>query len=98
MNAVDHVLAAGATARLARLVAQDSILDDVRLKFVRTMDSSGHPKLAELAVCQWCVSVWIGGLVVLAGSRKVPGYRLITAALTYSMVAGILGDLAAERE
>jgi hypothetical protein len=61
------------------------------------MDASGHPKLAELAVCPWCISVWIGALVALAVHRKVPGYQIVTAALTYSLAAGVVNELGVER-
>lgn len=98
MNTLDYVLGAAATARLARLVTQDTILDDARLRYVRRMDKDGHPKLAELAVCPWCISVWIGGAVAIAGHGKVPGYRLVTSALAFSLAAGVVAELGAERD
>lgn len=90
------VLGAAATARLARLVTRDSIFDTPRLNFVRRMDSLGHPKLAELAVCPWCISVWIGAAVAVAAHRETPGYELVTAALAFSLTAGLLNELGAE--
>ena len=98
MSPADLVLGAGATARLARLATRDSIFDAPRLRYVRRMDSSGHPKLAELAVCPWCISVWIGGAVALVIQKKIPGYRWATAALTFSLVAGVVSEFGAERE
>jgi hypothetical protein len=98
MLALDYLLGAAATARLARLVTRDSILDRPRLAYVRRMDSTGHTKLAELAVCPWCVSVWIGGAVAFAGHRRVPGYRLFASALTFSLVAGVVNELGTESE
>ncbi len=95
-SALDYALGAAATARLARLVTQDSILDGPRLAYVQRMDRSGHPKLAELAVCPWCVSVWIGMGVACAGRRNVSAYRLATSALAYSLAAGIVAELGAE--
>jgi hypothetical protein len=95
---VDHVLAAGATARLARLITKDTLLDEPRLRFLRRMDATGHPKLAELAVCQWCISVWIGFAVAILGRRGGRLFRVVTAALTYSLAAGVIGELGTERD
>ncbi|MEO6628484.1 MAG: hypothetical protein ABIP03_07920 [Aquihabitans sp.] len=93
MAPVDLVLGAAATARLARLATRDTIFDTPRLRYVRKMDSTGHPRLAELAVCPWCISVWIGGAVALAAHKKVPGYQVATAALAFSMAAGLLNEI-----
>lgn len=93
---LDYVLGAAATARLARLITRDSIFDAQRLRYVQAMDSANRPKLAELAVCPWCISVWIGAAVAVAGHQDVPGYRLATSALAYSLAAGILNELGAE--
>lgn len=97
MNGTDYLLGAAATARLARLVTQDTIFDDLRLKYVRSMDASGHQKLAELAVCPWCISVWIGAAVAFAGHRSAPAYRLATSALAFSLAAGVVNELGTER-
>lgn len=96
MDTLDYALGAAATARLARLVTRDSIFDTPRLRYVQAMDNGGHPKLAELAVCPWCISVWIGGAVALAGHAKVPGYRLVTSALAFSLAAGVINELGTE--
>ena len=79
------VLGAAATARLARLVTTDTIFSSPRLRYVQKMDRTGHPKLAELAVCPWCVSVWIGAALAVAADRDLPGYDLITAAPAFSL-------------
>lgn len=96
--ALDYVLGAAATARLARLVTQDTIFENQRLRFVRSMDAGGHPKLAELAVCPWCISVWIGAGVALAARRPGPAYRLATSALAFSLAAGLAAEHGAESE
>ena len=98
MEPIDYALGAAATARLARLVTRDSILDAPRLDFVQRMDRSGHPKMAELAVCPWCVSVWIGAAVAFAGHLRIPGYRVATSALAFSLAAGVVNDLGSEDE
>lgn len=93
---LDYALGAAATARLARLVTRDSIFDTPRLRYVQAMDKGGHSKLAELAVCPWCISVWIGAAIALAGHSKVPGYRLATSALAFSLAAGVINELGSE--
>jgi hypothetical protein len=92
------VLGAAATARLARLVTRDTIFDTPRLRYVRKMDASGHAKLAELAVCPWCISVWLGVAVAVAADRDLPGYELATAALAFSLAAGVINELGTERD
>lgn len=98
ISTTDLVLGAAATARLARLATRDTIFDRPRLAYVRRMDRTGHPKLAELAVCPWCISVWLGAGVALAAHKKVPGYQWATAALAFSMAAGVLNELGAEAD
>ena len=73
-----------------------SIFDTPRLRYLRAMDEAGHPKLAELAVCPWCISIWIGGVVGLAANRRVPGYHLVTSALAFSLAAGVVNELGSE--
>lgn len=93
---LDYALGAAATARLARLITQDTIFEDQRLRYLQAMDEGNHPKLAELAVCPWCISVWIGGAVALAAQRGTPGYRLATSALAFSLAAGLVAERGAE--
>lgn len=98
MTVLDYALGAAATARLARLVTRDSIFDTPRLRYLQAMDRSGHHKMAELAVCPWCISVWIGGAMAVAGQRRLPGYRLVTSALAFSLVAGVVNELSSQRD
>ena len=92
------VLGAAATARLARLVTRDTIFDTPRLRYVQAMDRTGHPKLAELAVCPWCISMWIGAVVAVAGDRDTPGFDVAAAALAFSLAAGVINGLGTEAD
>ena len=92
------VRGAAATARLARLVTRDTIFDTPRLRYVQRMDRTGHPKLAELAVCPWCISVWIGAALAVAADRDLPGYQVATAALAFSLAAGVVNELGTETD
>ena len=98
LTALDYALAAAATARLARLITMDSIFAGPRLAFVRRMDATGHPKLAELAVCPWCISVWVGAVVSIGLHRRWPGIRWVSAALAFSLAAGLANELGSERD
>lgn len=62
-----------ATARITRLVVEDSITEPLR---DRAMEI--HPKLGELVTCRMCTSVWAGA-VVLAMSRLVPDVNRMLA-------------------
>jgi hypothetical protein len=64
-----------ATARLTRLITEDELAEPIRSK----LENSGNDKLAYLATCPYCVSVWAGLLVV---SGLVP--RKIKQALALS--------------
>lgn len=55
-----------ATARITRLVTEDSITEPIRDWAMR------YPKLHELLTCPRCTSVWAGAFVV-ATSRVAPG-------------------------
>src|SRR5688500_14758717 len=86
-RALEATIDALATARLARLVTEDTILDGPRDAWLRR-----HPettRLGELATCPWCASVWLGAGVVLA-RRAAPGlWDPIARLLAASQVAGI---------
>ncbi|HEY4378376.1 MAG TPA: hypothetical protein VGM93_14520 [Acidimicrobiales bacterium] len=97
-TALDYALGAAATARLARLATMDTIFTGPRLAFVRKMDSTDHPRLAELAVCPWCISVWIGVVVSIGLHRGWPGFRWMSGALAFSLAAGLANELGRERD
>lgn len=58
----------GPATALARLGPSPETPSSTRpgLRYVQAMDRTGHPKLAELAVCPWCISMWIGAVVAVA--------------------------------
>lgn len=88
------VLAAGATARLTRLVVEDTITEPVRVAVVRGLGgvSAGAARWAAgLLGCQWCASVWVAGGVV-AGWWLLPSDLWTAGAvvLTAAQAAGII--------
>lgn len=62
-----------ATARLTRLVTEDSITEPLR---DRAMEI--HPMLGELVHCRWCTSVWAAAAVSVL-SKTVPGLNRMLA-------------------
>jgi hypothetical protein len=88
MDTITLLIGALATARLTRLVTTDRITQGPRGWALRRLKEGGL--LAYLVVCDWCVSVYIGGIVVgaiLLGGQ--PGFWVL-AALAFSYVAGWL--------
>jgi hypothetical protein len=81
------LIASLAAFRIARLVVVDSILDRPR-SFVVVRS----PRLVgELLSCEWCVSVWASGVLVvgLAASGLVTGWWLLW--LGWPAIAGAAG-------
>jgi len=50
-----------ATARLIRLITEDTITEDLRDRL-----SEKHPMAEELLHCWWCTGIWAAGAVLVA--------------------------------
>jgi Protein of unknown function (DUF1360) len=78
--------------RLSVLVTLDSITASLRARCERWSRQHHHKLVETLVNCTWCVSVWIGGGVVVlarfAGSWAV----YPCAAFAFSAVAGFLSE------
>lgn len=88
MDLITLGVAALATARITRLVTTDRITQAPRRWLLKRLDQEGL--MAYLVVCDWCASVYAGGIVVvvvLLGGQ--PGFWVL-AALAFSYVAGWL--------
>jgi hypothetical protein len=48
-----------AFARLVVLLTRDTITEVPRDKLVTALKERGHNSLAYLALCPWCISVWL---------------------------------------
>jgi hypothetical protein len=93
---VDHVpltiwllIDALATYRLSRLLTRDSFPPIARAR-ERVLDRWQHSPWSELAVCQWCLSVWIAVPVITARLLAPTWWSLVALLLAESAVAGIL--------
>ena len=91
MDTTEIVLGALATFRLTWLVTADEITAPIR----KAIDSLERPKLSTLIACQWCFSIWIGVIVAVAAWHLDGAiYEVPAAALSFSAVAGLLGNTA----
>ncbi|MBK9178733.1 MAG: DUF1360 domain-containing protein [Acidimicrobiales bacterium] len=76
-----------AVHRLTRLVTSDELTRPIR---ERVVDRNPDGRLAYLAGCPWCASVW-AGLAVAAARRVAPrAWRPLGFALAASTVTGLL--------
>lgn len=94
---------AAAVYRLAVLLSKDKITDWLREGLrERAYDPIAKPRagaraaiarwLFELIICPWCVSIWLGAIVV-GFTRFVPGaWQYVAMLLTLSAAAGFFGE------
>jgi uncharacterized membrane protein YoaK (UPF0700 family) len=86
------VIYALCTYRLSTLIVVDELTNPMRLRVITWATKHKHPMVSKWINCVWCVSIWIGGGVVLlarfAGSWAV----WPCAALAFSAVAGFLSE------
>ena len=78
-----------AVHRLTRLIARDS-LPPVAAARARIIARWGHSPWSELAVCSWCMSIWVAGPVIGARLLVPVPWTLLSLLLAYSTVAGTL--------
>lgn len=89
--AVALVVDAVATYRLTRLVQRDTF-PPVKAAREAVLKSNAPDWVAELLMCGWCASFWIG-LGVVAARRIAPKvYEPVAMALVGSAVAGLLTE------
>lgn len=102
----DLVLGAVATVRAARLITEDEILAPARERVLEwalprqpdpedprpVYGQGGHPRIAYLITCPWCVSVWAAAALA-AGLTVAPrATRAAAAVLAWSAAAGYLSE------
>jgi hypothetical protein len=85
------VVDALAVYRLTRLATRDSFPPSERLRATIERRWGGSP-WSELAVCPWCLSWWIGAVVVAARLTVPAWWSLLALTLTYSAAAGWLAS------
>lgn len=93
MNTLALVLTLLATARVTRLVTEDTLLDPPRTWALgKLLARNPEHKVAYLLTCPWCVSVYVGAAAAAAwwawGDTRI--FTAAVAALAASYVAGFL--------
>lgn len=104
--AIALIVAALATARLARLAVVDEIAAPARNAILKRLDAENafHLNIAYLLGCQWCAAVWAAAAATVPVAvwpayllPATPGAgRLVWALLTVlalGQVAGMLSDV-----
>ena len=92
MDTITLLVAALATARITLLITTDRITRAPREWLLRRMDADSLG--AYLIVCNWCVSVWAGAGMAVAGAAygSWPWIWAVPLALAFSMTAGVLAS------
>lgn len=80
-----------AVYRLTRLITRDS-LPPIQHARNRVLDRWGTSPWSELAVCPWCMSVWIAGPVIVARLETPTWWSPLALLLAYSTVTGQLSE------
>jgi hypothetical protein len=87
---LDFVCDALAVYRLTRLFAQDEITETARDWLVDWFTNHDHPKLAILAGCPYCQSVYFAAGVALARTRWPRAWNPVSRFLAAAGAAAII--------
>lgn len=94
-STADALTTALATYRLTKLVIDDEITQELRMKAYQEIDKL-PPKLANklsyFLGCPWCVSIWAAGFLVLLKKVAPNLHELLTTILSASAVTGIIAS------
>lgn len=77
-----------AVYRATHLLVDDAITASLRMAFVRAGDWG-----RDFITCPWCVSIWVGALVVLLQTVAPGPWFYASCVLAFSAVAGVLSEL-----
>jgi Protein of unknown function (DUF1360) len=79
-----------ATYRLVKLVRDDRITEPFRKTIAETQGPPEQSKLSYLLNCPWCLSVYLGAAVTLAGRRWPGTADVLTRTLALSAITGLV--------
>lgn len=98
MTALTLLIYTLAVARVTGLIVADDLIENQRDAFIGWLDD--RPKtlgafVAALIQCQWCVSVWVGGIVapLVWFFGDSPVMLIPAVALFFSQVTGMISNL-----
>lgn len=87
---IDEVLDSLAVYRLTRLAIVDTFPPVQKARFRVLQRWHEDSWQVELLTCPWCLSIWIGGVVVLV--RRTRAWHALRFVLVSSAVAGALSE------
>lgn len=87
MPTKDLIVAALATYRIARLVAQEEGPFELAQKLRNVADPDQATWIGRGLQCPWCISFWIGPVAVLTGRTKAGS--VITQGMAVSALVGL---------
>lgn len=94
-----QIVDALAVYRLTRFVTVDHLFEPARERIQKEIKQAHHAKLISvhtrdkleyLLTCQWCMSIWIATLVLLASRYTPKLWNPISKMLAFSATAGFL--------
>lgn len=88
MTGLEFGILGFATYRITRMMTRDAIFESARQKVWKRYPPETS-KLGYLLTCEWCLSVWVGSLVLLC-SIITPATKVVATALALSATAGLL--------
>ncbi|SHL47750.1 Protein of unknown function [Pseudonocardia thermophila] len=92
MTATETLVDALAVARLTRLLQHDEVwpVRELRERFERW---AGDTRWADLASCEWCLSIWVAAGVAVARRRMPRLWPIVARVLVGSAVTGYVERL-----
>lgn len=88
MGFVELAILGLATYRITRLIIRDTIFETPRNKFWSRFPPE-TTKIGYLLTCEWCMSVWVGSVVVTS-AIIIPVTVYVYAVFAVSAIAGLL--------
>lgn len=89
---LDTAVQALATYRIAKLIIDDKITEDIREKIFVKYGDPAVSKVSYAFTCFWCVSIYAGLGIALGDTVFPRTTRLLTRALAFSAVTGLLAE------
>jgi len=81
-----------AAARITRLITHDSLPPLARLRD-HVIDRWGDNPWSELAVCPWCMGVWVSaGTVAVVSTPADMVYRWVAVPLAMAHIVGLIAN------
>lgn len=91
-SAILFIIYALCAYRVSTLIVVDEITNGMRIKIITWATKHKHPMVSKWINCVWCVSIWVGAIVVVVARFAGSWAVYPCAALAFSAVAGFLSE------